>query len=237
MIAGGIDGCKAGWLLIWKDQQGYQYALLDRIDDLERFAKSAAQFFIDIPIGLSSETFHRSIEVKLRKELKSRSATIFNAPCRAAVYEVDKNKAKELNKRILGKSLSEQTLNIKDKILETDRYINTSTSTSIQLLESHPEICFKYLNQGQILLSKKSQKEGVEQRLDLLSRLDPEAKILYKRILAETKRNQVKRDDILDALCLCLANQISSKTQTHFITDENQVDAQGIPVKLAYARL
>ena len=105
------------------------------------------------------------------------------------------------------------------------------------MLESHPEICFKYLNQGQILLSKKSQTEGIEQRLDLLSQLDPEAKILYERIFAETKRNQVKRDDILDALCLCLANQISSKTQPHFITDENQVDAQGIPVKLAYARL
>ena len=137
MIYGGIDGCKAGWLLISHINDSYTYNVLSSINELERFLKDPSRIFIDMPIGLSSDEFPRTIETTLRKELGNRSATVFNAPARPAVYESDREKAKELNKKIEGKSLSEQSLNIKDKILELDLFL-AQQKTNFHLIESHP---------------------------------------------------------------------------------------------------
>ncbi|MFD2826928.1 DUF429 domain-containing protein [Leeuwenhoekiella polynyae] len=234
MILGGIDGCKYGWVVITKSQSIFQYFLIKKIEELtELFKNQKARFFIDIPIGLSSREFTRTVDTRLRSELGPRSSTVFNAPCRPAAYESDRQKAKELNIQIEGKSLSEQTLNIKDRIQEVDKFI-LKNNAAIELLESHPEICFKYLNHTQIIHSKKSDKTGIRQRLSLLKKYEPGLEKIYNKILEETKRKDVKRDDSLDALCLCISNALAYPDQTSYIEDLNKIDKRQIPIKVAF---
>lgn len=234
MRIGGIDGCKLGWIVIIKNHSEFEYFLIKTIEELHQlFKDQKARFFIDIPIGLLSKEFTRTVDTKLRAELGPRRSTVFNAPCRSAVYESDRVKAKQLNIQVEGKSLSEQTLNIKSKIKEVDQFI-LEKKDSIELLESHPELCFKYLNDAKIMLSKKSEKTGIEQRLSVLKKYDSAVEDIYLKVLSETKRSIVKKDDILDAICLCLSNTLAHSYQTSVIEDCNDKDQEELPVKIAF---
>jgi len=172
----------------------------------------------------------------LRKELKGRGSTVFNAPSRAAVYEVDDQKARILNQKIEGKSLSIQSLNIRDKIRQVDICL-AQKKQSILILESHPEFCFKNLNQGRVLQSKKSNADGIQERLNVLLSYDSNILPLYNRIRTETKRKDLKKDDIVDAICLCLANQLAGRQKLQFLSDAHRFDERGIEMKVAYYSL
>ena len=234
MLLGGIDGCKGGWLVIFKNEGAFSYEVISSIETLNQHFLQPSRFFIDMPIGLSSEGFTRTLETTLRTELQSRRSTIFNPPTREATYEPDRDKAKQLNKRIEGKSLSEQTLNIKSKIRELDHFLLHQKNLALELIESHPEICFKYLNKGEVLQRKKSTSEGIEDRLRLLSSYDQDAFMLYQEILKNTQRKWVKRDDILDALVLCISNELGFLKNTYYFQDQNIQDLKGLKIRLAY---
>ena len=232
MIFAGIDGCKAGWLLITYHLGIYNWHIVPHIDELPQYTGKNARVFIDIPIGLASEKFPRTIEKRLRAELGNRSSTVFSVPVRAAVYEPDRDRAKQINSILTGKSLSEQSLNIKDKILEVDQFVQKK-SDSLALIESHPELCFKYLK-GSILQSKKSEKEGIEERLELIASFDTDCASVFKTILQNTLRKHVKPDDITDALVLCLANHRGSQKRLNFLRDSNQKDELEIDIQIAF---
>jgi len=232
MIFGGIDGCKAGWLVITYESRHYDWKVLPEIRKITSLFNKKSRVFIDMPIGLASEEFPRTIEQVLRRELGNRSSTVFSVPVRAAVFENNREQAKKLNKEATGKSLSEQSLNIKSKILEVDLFIR-DTPSSIELIESHPELCFKYLN-GSILQSKKSKNEGIEERLDIINKYDPNCAALFSDIFKNTLRKHVKPDDIADALVLCLANQLNLEHQPDFLIDDHSHDAFKIPIRIGY---
>jgi len=84
------------------------------------------------------------------------------------------------------------------------------------------------------LQSKKSTSEGIEDRLRLLSSYDQDAFMLYQEILKNTQRKWVKRDDILDALVLCISNELSFLKKTYYFEDENIQDMKGLKIRLAY---
>lgn len=230
MIYGGIDGCKRGWLFIYYEQGTYHYQLISHLSEL---AVVPTSILIDIPIGLTSATFTRTIEIQMRKELGHRSATVFNAPVRSAVYATSKQEARTSNIALTGKSLSEQSLNITPKIKEADQFIYNPKYSAILLQESHPELCFKYLK-GEILNSKKSTHEGIEERLSILRSYDKRIDRIYKEILDMELRKDVKRDDIVDALCLCLVHRLGVAKGLNYLIDTNRTDDQGNSVSIAY---
>ncbi len=231
MIFAGMDGCRAGWLLITFKAGQYDWKLIPHISQLPK-TREVIRVFLDMPVGLSSKGFPRTIESKLRAELGNRSSTVFNAPARAAVYESNREKAKKLNLKIEGKSLSEQSLNIKPKILEVDRYLQNATH-AVDLIESHPEICFKHLN-GSILQTKKSTREGILERLKVLAVYDKRCTKLFDIIFKATLRKHVKADDIADALCLCLANRLNGEESLNLFQDLNTLDERGIPIQIGF---
>ncbi len=232
MTFGGIDGCKAGWLLITYKAGKYSWHLLQDINQLSNIIIGSARLFIDMPIGLAAQNHPRTIEKVLRNELGNRSATVFNVPVREAVYESDKQRAKELNIKITGKSLSEQSLNIKPKILELDQFLKQKPK-DLELIESHPELCFKYLN-GSILQTRKSEKSGVEERLEILKNYDPACLKVYKSIFQNTLRKHIKADDIVDALVLCLSNRLNEYNAPHLLLDANRYDKLHNEIKIGY---
>lgn len=82
-------------------------------------------FLIDIPVGLPENIQDESArpDRELRSRLKGKSSSVFNTPCRQAVYRQDKQDAKALNLQFLSKSLSEQSLGFSPKIREVDQFL------------------------------------------------------------------------------------------------------------------
>lgn len=231
MSIGGIDGCKKGWLLV-KYSNNYSFGVYQNISELIKDNEDLKRILIDIPIGLSSKKLERTIEKNLRSELKNRHSSVFNPPCREALYEKDYLTAKQKNIEIEGKSFSIQSYNISNKIKEIDEYLRGNPQ--IEIIESHPELCFKYLNNGNVLLSKKSKYNGLQERKNILFGYDEKLKDLFELIENNTLRKDVARDDICDAICLCLVNKLGSKEKLSFIKDIFASDDKGIKIRLAY---
>ncbi|GAA0761691.1 DUF429 domain-containing protein [Psychroflexus lacisalsi] len=232
MKIAGIDSCPLGWIVVLHDTNGFSYKAVSSIEELIEFHTDLQRIFIDIPIGLSSEKFTRTIESKLRKELGKRSSTIFTPACRKAVYAKNYDEAREINKEILGKSISIQSYNISKKIKEVDQFMEIK-ATELEIYESHPEICFKYLNNSEIIQTKKSTKEGFQERFQLLQKHYPQLKSVYHNITETYSKSKVKQDDILDAMVLCVSN-LNSKEKLRYLQDENDLDEKGILVKITY---
>jgi len=233
MKLAGIDSCPFGWVVILHDSKNFSFEVVKSINQLVDLHLDLKRLFIDIPIGLSCEKFTRTIESKLRKELENRSSTIFTPACRKAIYAPDYDKARDLNKEILGKSISIQSYNISKKIKEIDQFLETK-SEALEVYESHPEICFKYLNNSEVIQTKKSTKEGFEERFNLLKKQHTELEELYSVITESFSKSKVKPDDILDAMVLCVANLKSESSGLRYFEDEHHKDEKGIFVKVAY---
>ncbi len=232
MKLGGVDGCPFGWILIRYDSKGYSGHLYRDFTDLINAHRDLNQILADIPIGLGSRAHPRTIEARMRKALSGQSSSVFNPPCREAVYAENSIEAKQLNLKVEGKSLSQQTLNITNKIKEVDTYL-MAKNDPVELIESHPEICFRYLNHG-VPLAKKKLEKGREERLSLLHGFDPKLADLYERLDQEYLRRDVGRDDILDALVLCLTAVLGWPNRLSFFADEHPQDAEGIPIRIGY---
>ncbi|KAA3632584.1 MAG: DUF429 domain-containing protein [Bacteroidetes bacterium] len=234
MVLAGIDGCKKGWLMVKHEQGKYNYGVYENIDDLATDNPDLKRSFIDIPIGLSSKGFMRTIDGVIRKELPGRSSTVFNPPCREALQFENYEQAKKENIRIEGKGISKQAFFISTKIKEVDDFL-LQNNLEFEVFESHPELCFKYLNPAkEVLLTRKSTSEGAEERMAILKQYDRNILSLYQQILDNTKRSNVKKDDILDAICLCIANRLSEKNNYSLLKDKNSVDLSGIEIKIAF---
>jgi predicted RNase H-like nuclease len=237
--------------MVCRDSGVGDYRFAPALADLLAALPPGSLVLIDIPLGLSSPGYPRTVESALRRRVPGRGSTVFNVPCRAAVYAAsdgDKAEARRLNREETEKSLSEQSLNICPKIREADSWLrNRAGSLSsgasgppglpaspnpLKLYESHPETAFAALK-GEVLLSKKSQPPGRAERLSLLSAADPDFPRLYERILKETKRKDVKPDDILDAAALCQIAELGRRRGLDFIRDENSRDECGIEMRIA----
>ncbi len=230
MLAG-VDGCRAGWIAVFIDSGRFTYGLYPHFKDLLHDNPRLERILIDIPLGLSSPGYPRTVEALLRKELPGRGSTVFNVPCRAAVYEADKAKARAHHIRVEGKSLSEQSLNICGKIRDLDALLPLEKGPV--LLESHPEAGFKSLNEDKVVLTKKNTPEGLAERVALLQAVNPQTQKVFTRMCGTFKKKDVKSDDILDALCLCVINTLSEEKGLRFLEDQNSRDEKGIPIRVA----
>ena len=191
MIIAGIDGCKAGWIMVKHNQDEYSFGIYPSIKKLFSENYDLQRVLIDIPVGLASSKTERSVEHDLRKELKYRHSTVFNPPCREALYEQDHISARDKNLQIEGRSLTIQSLAIKDKIRETDEFLRNSSG--FEIIESHPELCFKYLNNGQVVLSKKSTEKGLKERLSILKNYFKDVGQLYEQVINNTLRKSAAK--------------------------------------------
>ncbi len=233
MKLAGMDSCPSGWVVVLHDKGGFSFEVVSSIRDLVKLHPNMDRIYIDIPVGLSSQSFTRTIEKTMRQTLKSRSSTIFSPACREAIYASDYDKARTINKTILGKSISIQSYNISKKIKEVDQFM-TIKSNDLELYESHPEICFKHLNNSEVIQTKKSTKDGFEERFLLLTHQHPQLESVYKNITKSFPKSKVKPDDILDAMVLCVCNLNTSTNPMHCLEDKNHTDALGIRIKIAY---
>jgi len=103
--------------------------------------------------------------------------------------------------------------------------------------KSHPELNFNpSITTGILELKKKP--SGFKQRLEILSKHNSKIPAFVENVLQQELRKNVKKDDILDASCLALANYLAGENRFNLIENDPEfpVDDCGIPIRVAYLK-
>lgn len=120
---------------------------------------------IDIPVGLSIDG-DRPADQLARARLGPRRSTFFPTPVRSVLDATSWEEASAASRLAAGVGLSKQAWNLVPKIREIDRLWRPSIAES--LVEVHPELSFAEMH-GAPVMTKKSDADGAEQRLQLLA--------------------------------------------------------------------
>jgi predicted RNase H-like nuclease len=163
----GADACRAGWVGIALSDEGiraYVHADITGLVALAAEAGPLAVVGIDIPIGLADSGL-RQADVLARKAAGPRWASVFMTPVRAAAEVADYQHACEVNRRLAGCAISRQAFNLREKIMQVDRWLRQAPCL---VVEVHPELCFAALA-GAPLADSKSTWAGAAKRRQLLA--------------------------------------------------------------------
>lgn len=232
----GIDGCRNGWIAAILDNGILQIERYETILDIMREFPTADAYLIDMAIGLPErfEEAEKRPDKAARKELGKHGSTIFPIPCRQAIM-VDPNdpqvvaKMRELNRSVLRKSLSAQSISIIPKIRELDEFLDDQREYKNVLCESHPELCFTRLN-GKAVIMKKKTAEGLEERRSILEKYFEKG--MMDGIQVRARELRCMPDDIMDAACLAVSAALKAHGMCETIPENPQKDAKGLLMQM-----
>ncbi|MEX0994704.1 MAG: DUF429 domain-containing protein [Balneolaceae bacterium] len=234
MKTAGIDGCKAGWILISFDRNQSGYKILRTNQELEEVFSEFDRIFIDIPIGLNEEEYTRECDELLRKKLGAEYASsVFSPPIRPALNAPTYVEANMQSYEYTGKKLSVQAWNITPKVKIVDKLLREEKSWQDKVLESHPELLFMNLNGGMIY-QKKNTKKGLKHRLDLVAAQENIAAKFFREIKEEFRRNEVEEDDLVDAMALAFAAKKSEEKEIKTLPENPPADSKGLTMAVHY---
>tara|TARA_R110002096_G_scaffold326134_3_gene520044 strand:+ start:1523 stop:2230 length:708 start_codon:yes stop_codon:yes gene_type:complete len=232
MRTAGIDGCKLGWLLVSFDEGAELYTILRTKEELDAAFNDYDRVFIDLPIGLEDEEYHRECDVLMRKAIGTDYAPdVFSPPIRPALDAPSYVEANMISYDYTEEKLSLQAWNIVPKIKDVDSLLQASTALRDKVLESHPEFLFQKLNGG-LIFQKKNLKKGVKHRLELIRDKEAIADDFFRDIKEEYRRIEVEEGDIVDAMVLALYAKLSTQKELKTMPEEISVDSVGL--KKAY---
>ncbi len=232
----GIDGCKSGWFYIGlHNSLQYDFGITKSVNELETPIQQSIVSLIDIPIGLREKgSSERECDKLARGLLRLRRSSVFPAPSRLALQYSDYKKASMVNYEATGRKLSKQSWWLSKKINEVDNFLENSENRG-KIRETHPEICFWALNnQSEMNISKKI-KGGLELRLNILSKYYSKSWEIYTQGVHKFKRNQVARDDIVDALAIAISASFYPAIES--LPQFPEKDARGIPMEIVIPKL
>lgn len=228
---GGVDGCRAGWLLARTTPKssvvtthvfGTFAELLDATPDLAVLA-------VDIPIGLTTAG-PRHTDRAARALLGPRASSVFPAPVRAALDAASYQDASDRSFAVHGKRLSKQTFAILSKIREVDDALRSRARDAERVREIHPEVSFCVLNDDEPMVHPKRTGLGFTERLTLIEARFPGAFDLSRHTHA---RSVAADDDILDALAaLWTAGRVHTRQARALPEGAVQVDSVGLPMAI-----
>ncbi len=233
MKTAGIDGCKAGWILVTFNENP-RYEILRTDDEFEGVLNHFSRIFIDMPIGLEDEKYTRECDQLLRKKLGVEySSSVFSPPIRPALHAPSYVEANIQSFEYTEKNLTLQAWNITPKIKVLDQILTANPELRETVFESHPELLFMNLNGGMIY-QKKNTKKGLRHRLDLIKEHEPIEADFFREIKEEYRRNEVEEDDIVDAMALALAAKHSTDKTIKTLPDEPSLDSEGLKMAIHY---
>jgi predicted RNase H-like nuclease len=235
MKALGVDGCRTGWVAVAHCNGSFTAQVFAQFDLLMQMHDDADRIYIDIPIGLPHRgQTKRPCDAQARKNLGPRAASIFSPPCRAAVYADNYNQAKAINEAELGVRFSIQAWGICRKIAEVDRHLRANPEHLERIHEAHPELAFWALNAHCHLRATKKTPEGQAERISLLEATAPGASAWLKAQFEQSLRSQYAKDDLLDAMALCLRARDIGELTPPAMGAATDLDACGLPMCIRY---
>ncbi len=196
MVAG-VDGCRAGWILVRLAPDGTlaaEIAPIFKALTLTDLAMAA----VDMPIGLP-ERGARGCDFLARARLPAdRKSSVFLHFRRPLLGFATYPEANAWGKAD-GKGLAKQAWFLLPKIADIDAWITPARQRRVR--ESHPELVFLHLNDGKPL-PKKSTPEGLAMRRRVLRRHGLTG---IDALADRLDRRKAKLDDLYDAAALALA--------------------------------
>jgi predicted RNase H-like nuclease len=224
-VFSGIDACKGGWLCaVITDDKG-DYLFETSLSKLINSLPEGNRILVDMPIGLLSKEIEgyssRPCDAAARKMLGKKHSSVFNPPCMEALYETDYWKASATNNAVLGKKLSKQSWYLFPKIKEINAFLHLNPLWKSRVLEAHPELAFQFLNQNRPLQHSKKTKEGIDERLEILTQYYPATRNVFSEAFNESSllKNALP-DDMADALCLAILNKTRKKELKNISNDQ-----------------
>ncbi len=159
---------------------------------------------------------------------------MFRAPVRAVFGARDHKHAGDISAGITGKRLTLQTWAIVPKVAETDALLQRSDKARRIVREIHPELCFWGLA-GKAMPNPKRTGPGFQERLEVLTQCWPGAKHFVDDVLRGTRRGNVKRDDVLDAMVAALV-AAQPESELRCLPPSPEVDEVGLRMEMVFAR-
>jgi predicted RNase H-like nuclease len=232
----GVDGCRGGWVVASADP-GLGGLCFERLADLgpllARAAAGQALVVVDTPIGLP-EAGPRACDLAARTRLGApRAASVFPAPCQAALLGANYAEACALNADACGRRLTLECFHLLPKIRQLDAVMTPDLQRWVR--EGHPEVIFAELAGGpRGLAHYKKTAAGEAERLGLLARYLP---ALSADGLSEARaglgRAAPARDDLVDAAaCLVAAYRLRRGLARCLPSDEPPRNARGLRMEI-----
>ena len=197
---------------------------------------------VDIPIGLVEEDL-RQCDEQARELLEPvRPNSVFWTPPRAAIEAKTYDEAKELTDELSPKGLTTQAWGITPRIRELDEFLAEVPDAKEAVRESHPEVCFTKLNDGDPPELGKQDDGGIEARLEILEAVESGTRDAYEELICEYVEppaharlvSTSDRDDVVDAMALALtAAKVDGEFET--LPEEPPEDpARGIRIEIVH---
>jgi predicted RNase H-like nuclease len=212
----GVDGCRAGWIVVDDGQAVVQRdfaAVLRALPD-------DAVVAVDIPIGLVDEHVPggREVDRAARAEMGPKRSSVFSAPPRCALTARTLPEA-----RRRGARLTLQTLNLLPRIEDVDDVITPELQSRV--FEVHPELSFAAMAGGPPVLAPKRSAAGAKERRALLQQ---------GGVCVPERPAGAAEDDLLDACALMWsAHRVADGTASN-IPDKPSRDARGLSMELRW---
>ncbi|MGD8438906.1 MAG: DUF429 domain-containing protein [Holophagae bacterium] len=188
----GADVAKGRWVVVvLRDGRFVRATVVDHLLQLRSRIGVPDLVALDIPIGLpaNGESWPRSSDLEARALVGPRRSSVFLSPPLPVLAEPDFAAANARHRALTGKGLSRQTWGLRERILEAAAYV----AEFPDVIECHPEVCFRGIKGAPLEHPKKSWNGQMERRallaaegVELPDRLDEDA-------------GRVPPDDLLDA--------------------------------------
>ncbi len=194
----GADGCKEGWVAVYKDLGTGEvtWSLRRTAKELVYSQPIPQVIALDIPIGLT-EIGARGCDGAARRLLgQGRASSIFPAPIRPVMEASSYEEACLLRFQAEGKKMSRQAWGITAKIKDVDGVLRHDYALQERVREVHPEVSFYFLAGERPMQYNKKCKAGREERFRLLA---PAFGRWLSRALEERRWLASAEDDVLDA--------------------------------------
>lgn len=233
MIAG-VDGCKAGWLVVSADAlpaSSVSATLCDTFATVAHVTQSCRTTVVDMPIGLpdcdEASPFPRLCDVEAKQLLGPKASSVFYAPPRECLSAKTPKQFQAVHRKLTGRGAGLPVWGIVPKITEVDELMTPELQKRI--FEFHPELAWQRANGGKGL-EKKKLDLGKQQRREILS------PAIHELARLEAWVHKVGRgvaiDDLFDALIgLKVASEIS---KDNFLPQMTAVDSKGLRLQYVY---
>ncbi len=227
----GVDGCKAGWVVVARDRSGALSLGVHARASQVVAAVPDAVVAVDIPLGLV-ESGIREPDTLARKRLAgTRASSVFTAPTSAVLGTTTYAHARRLLGERGEQSISAQGYALVRSIRQWVDLLVADPTLMGRVYEVHPEVSFAEMQQGRgIAWSKKSPEGAAARRKLLAAHFGADA---LAALEAQPARGYA-RDDLYDALAALWSAERIRTGVARSLPAASSRAANGVPIAIWY---
>ncbi len=228
----GVDGCKFGWIaaVFEIERNHFLFERYDTFSSLLLSHADALAIAIDIPIGLPESHQPRLCDIQARRFVGPRYRSIFPTPDRRILRSSSHTEASALSRNLSGKGVTQQSFAIFRKIADVDDQMSPRRQS--QVVEVHPEVCFRAAANRDLGYTKRKL-DGFNERRLILEHAFPQVEVPTRPVAAHMLAG-VGADDILDAMIAAWSALRRSRGASKTLPESLEVDARGLRMEMVY---